>query len=124
MYYFRIFTLLCICTHASSGCNGNRRLPDVSEIESIHLSLNDPEIMSHWNYEGNVPEQHWAKLMAHLKPATYKGDLAKWEGLGVIEIRPKHGATISIEVYLTHDSVGCYKKRGGYFTIDDEVVVL
>ena len=120
MRNFNFFSLLSVALFMTAGCSEPRGLPDVTEIKSINLSLNDPATMSYWTFEGDVPEKHWSKLLEHLTTTPYKGGIAKWQGLGVIRIYPSQGDEFSIEVYLTGDAVGCYKLDGHYLTIDDE----
>ena len=83
------------------------------------MRLNEPDDSAYWNYEGAIHEKHWPAILKHLSSDPYPRDVLKWQGLAVIVIQTHQGDEITVDVYNTGDSVGCFR-CGGYFTIPDE----
>ena len=104
---------------ATGGCAKRQSLPDFASIQSIHVSLNDPDKLSYWDQEGFVPQEDWPALLQHFSGKPFQESIAKWQALAVIKIETVDAEPIEIEVYATDNSTGCYK-LGNYYQIVNE----
>jgi hypothetical protein len=111
--------LLCCAALLVCGCSKEPEIPPIDSIRTIHVSLNESENRAYWNYEGNISQENWPILLKHFSAVPYPNQALNWQGLAVIEIQTKDGDELSIEVYDTGDSSGCYK-LDEYYVIDDE----
>lgn len=119
MNYQLLMIVVCFAALNWVGCARKPDVPNIDSIESVDASLNDPGNPTYWNFQGSVPEENWSKILDHLSVEPYTNEVLKWQGLAVIEIHTRDGERISVVVFDTGNSVGCYK-CGGYFKIPDE----
>jgi hypothetical protein len=81
---------------------------EISSMRAFLLDVNQP-------LDFLVPPNHWTNVLNGLRPCVSDRTPAKWEGLGLLEVR-RDGTTLEIGLYQTGEQTGAFSIEGASTT--------